>query len=161
MGGSDIKSIFDQLTKETEAAATKLKELGIPAFDKEGNFRGIRAILRDINEVEQGSDKPMMIGGSRVCGKTTELIKKSSSDQLYIVCADRQRLKVITQMAKSMELEIPFPIIAEELPLRSPFIKKVLVDDVESVLYRLIQKPILMASTSMEFKPLQIKEEKE
>ncbi|MCJ8008105.1 hypothetical protein [Lederbergia wuyishanensis] len=96
----------------------------------------------------------MMIGGRRVCGKTTELIKKASEEKLYIVCADRNRLKVITQMAKEMELDIPFPVTVDELPLRSPFIKEVLVDDIEAVLYQLIRKPILIASTSLELKQL-------
>jgi len=96
----------------------------------------------------------MMIGGKRACGKTTELIKKASEEHLYIVCADRNRLDVITQMAQHMELDIPFPITVDELPLRSPYIKEVLVDDIEDVLYRLIRKPILTASTSMEFKQL-------
>lgn len=96
----------------------------------------------------------MMVGGKRACGKTTELIKKASEEHLYIVCADRNRLRVIINMAKQMERDIPFPITVDELPLRSPYIKEVLVDDVEDVLSRLIRKPILMASTSMELKQL-------
>lgn len=101
----------------------------------------------------------MMIGGRRTCGKTTELIKKSSEEHLYIVCANQNRLRVITQMAKNMGFDIPFPITVDELPLRSQFIEQVLVDDIESVLYQLIRKPILMASTSMQFKPLHIDNE--
>jgi hypothetical protein len=96
----------------------------------------------------------MIIGGKRNCGKTTLLIKKASEEGLYIVCANRNRLRFITQMAKAMELDILFPITVEELPLRSSFIKEVLVDDVEAVLYQLIRKPVLMASTSLKFKEL-------
>ena len=96
----------------------------------------------------------MIIGGRRACGKTTELIKKANKEHLYIVCANRERLRVITQMADHMELDIPFPITIKELPLRSPHIKEVLIDDIEAVLYQLIRKPILMASTSLEFKQL-------
>ncbi|QHE63977.1 hypothetical protein FHE72_23590 (plasmid) [Rossellomorea vietnamensis] len=96
----------------------------------------------------------MMIGGKRACGKTTELIKKAGEEHLYIVCADRNRLRFVTQMAKEMEVDIPFPVTVEELPLRGSFIKEVLVDDVEAVLYQLIRKPILMASTSMELKKM-------
>lgn len=96
----------------------------------------------------------MIIGGRRVCGKTTKLIQKANKEHLYIICENQQRLRVIMQMAKEMELEIPFPITVAELPVRSHHIKEVLVDDVEAVLYELIKKPILMASTSMEFKNL-------
>lgn len=96
----------------------------------------------------------MIIGGRRACGKTTELIKQSSKEHLYIVCADRNRLNVITQMAREMKLDIPFPITVDELPLRSPHIKEVLVDDVEAVLYQLIRKPIATMSTSRKFKEL-------
>lgn len=96
----------------------------------------------------------MIIGGRRVCGKTTKLIQKASEEHLYIICANQQRLRVIMQMAKEMELEIPFPITVAELPAKGHHIKGVLVEDVEAVLYELIKKPILMASTSMEFKNL-------
>ncbi len=96
----------------------------------------------------------MIIGGRRACGKTTELIKQSNKEQLYIVCADRNRLNFISRMAREMELEIPFPITVDELPLRSPHIKEVLVDDVEAVLYQLIRKPVSAMSTSLRFKEL-------
>jgi EAL domain-containing protein (putative c-di-GMP-specific phosphodiesterase class I) len=95
----------------------------------------------------------MMIGGKRACGKTTELIKVASEKHLYIVCADRNRVHVVSQMAREMKLNIPFPISVEELPLRG-YMDEVLVDDVEAVLYQLIRKPVLMASTSMELKKL-------
>ncbi len=96
----------------------------------------------------------MLIGGRRVCGKTTELIKKANKEWLYIVCADRQRLQHILDTAKRLKLDIPFPIIADELPLRSHHVKAVLVDDIEDVLYQIIRKPIIMASTSMEIKEI-------
>lgn len=96
----------------------------------------------------------MIIGGKRLCGKTTQLIKKASEDKLYIVCADSNRARNIAHMARHMKLDIPFPITVDELPLRSPHIKEVLVDDIENVLSRIIRKPIVMASTSMELKQL-------
>jgi hypothetical protein len=97
----------------------------------------------------------MIVGGSIGCGKTTELIKKASQENLYIVCASRQSQLAIEKMANSMELDIPFPITVDELPVSSPFIEKVLVDDVEGVLQRIIQKPVAMASTSLPMKKLQ------
>jgi hypothetical protein len=95
----------------------------------------------------------MMIGGRRACGKTTELIKVANEKHLYIVCADRNRVHFIAQTARKLGLDIPFPISVAELPLRG-YMKEVLVDDVESVLYQLIRKPVLMASTSMDLKKL-------
>lgn len=46
-----LKNVLIQLTDEL-GAAPKLKELGIPILDKEGNFRGIKPILRDIRETD-------------------------------------------------------------------------------------------------------------
>jgi hypothetical protein len=96
----------------------------------------------------------MIIGGKRACGKTTELIKVANKKHLYIICADRNRVHFISQLAKQMKLDIPFPISVEELPLRSTHIKEVLVDDMEDVLHQLIRKPVLITSTSLPFEPL-------
>jgi hypothetical protein len=96
----------------------------------------------------------MIIGGKRRCGKTTELIKIASEEHLYIVCADRSRVEYIAGLARQMELDIPFPISVSELPLRSPNIKQVLVDDIEDVLSSLINKPVYQATSSLELKSL-------
>lgn len=96
----------------------------------------------------------MMIGGRRGCGKTKQLIEMSNKNHTYIVCADQNRLKYIASMARKMGLDIPFPITANELPLRSRYIEEVLVDDVEDVLSVLIGKRVKVASTSMEFNKL-------
>ena len=96
----------------------------------------------------------MIIGGRRQCGKTTELIKEAHKEQLYIVCANHQRAEFIEKMSRSMGLHIPFPIMVSELPLRSKYIKEVLVDDVEDVLYEIIGKHIKLMSTGLEFKKL-------
>jgi hypothetical protein len=91
----------------------------------------------------------MILGGRRNCGKTTELIKLASVKRLYIVCASRQRVLYVDKLARELGLDIPFPISVDELPLRSGFIKEVLVDDMEDVLSVLIRKPIMGATTSM------------
>lgn len=96
----------------------------------------------------------MMIGGRRACGKTAQLIKKASEDNLYILTANRTRVHFLNQLAEQLKLEIPFPVTVDELPLRSPFIKEILVDDIEDVLRVIIGKPISMASTSLKFKNL-------
>ncbi|MCP3742720.1 hypothetical protein [Rossellomorea sp. BNER] len=93
----------------------------------------------------------MMIGGRRNCGKTTEMIKQANRECLYIICTDRQRVKVVAEMARDMDLNIPYPIAVEELPLKG-YMKEVLVDDVEDVLSRLIGIRVAGASTSMPMK---------
>lgn len=96
----------------------------------------------------------MIIGGKRLCGKTTELIKKANKDWLYIVCADLPRANHIVQTANKLGLGIPFPITVSELPLKSPYFRDILVDDIEDVLSRLINKQVVMASTSLQMKEL-------
>lgn len=91
-----------------------------------------------------------IIRGDRRSGKTTELIKKSHDEWKYIVCRDRQRVKFIESYAREMNIDIPFPIEIRELPLKSNFIKSVLIDDIEDVLEYIIGKPIDYATTSCE-----------
>lgn len=75
-------------------------------------------------------------------GKTAEIIKIANKEWLYIVCCDRKRVEHISKMAKNMGLDIPYPVSLNELPLRSQYIKKVLVDDADDVLRNLIGKEI-------------------
>ncbi|MEX3713366.1 hypothetical protein ABFV99_13260 [Cytobacillus horneckiae] len=89
-----------------------------------------------------------IIGGRRGCGKTTELIKKSHENWTYIICADKNRQRYIADAAREMDLDIPHPITISELPLSSPKIGRVLVDDIEDVIGKIIGKPIELASTS-------------
>ncbi len=79
-----------------------------------------------------------IIRGDRRSGKTTELIKKSHDEWKYIVCRDRQRVKFIESYAREMNIDIPFPIEIRELPLKSNFIKSVLIDDIEKTLKELL-----------------------
>ncbi|PFY95272.1 hypothetical protein COL57_22810 [Bacillus wiedmannii] len=95
----------------------------------------------------------MMIGGRRNCGKTTTLIKEASARNLYIVCASKERVKYVSDLARDLGLDIPFPISVSELPLHG-YMKEVLVDDVEDVLSALIGRKVTGASTSMEVKTL-------
>ena len=99
--------------------------------------------------------EPVIIGGSPACGKTTELVRKASKENLYIVCATNTIAEVIYQTAKQLNLIIPYPITAGELPLNpGGSIKKILVDDVELVLQVLLGYPVDMVSTSLKMKNL-------
>ncbi|WCH46401.1 hypothetical protein [Lysinibacillus sp. OF-1] len=93
----------------------------------------------------------VIIGGKRLCGKTTDLIKRSNKEWLYIVVANNQHADNIVRLAREMEIDIPYPITFDELPLspRSK-IKGVLIDEIEIVLEQLVHRPIIAASTSYE-----------
>lgn len=106
-----------------------------------------------------------VIGGKRVCGKTTTLIKKAHEEQLYIICANKNMAQVTFKQAKDMGLDIPFPVSVEELrsnSLSSLRIDKVLIDEVELVLQMLIGVDVKAMSTSYKMNELESfrKEEK-
>lgn len=46
--GTAINAIMTRLASSTGPAAKKLKEMGISAYDSEGNFRGMEAVLEDV-----------------------------------------------------------------------------------------------------------------
>lgn len=103
-----------------------------------------------------------VIGGGRRRGKTTELIKRASRERLYILCPNRNMAKFIFERAEDMGLNIPFPVTIEDLPLTSPHINEVLVDESEMVLEQLIGKRIAGMSTSMKMSEFYtIEEQKE
>lgn len=89
-----------------------------------------------------------IIGGGRRCGKTIELIKQSHKTGHYIVCSSHSKAQHISQLARHLKLDIPYPVSVSDLPLYSLFIKEVLVDDIEDLLSVIIKKPIAMATTS-------------
>lgn len=71
-------------------------------------------------------------------GKTNELIKQSSKEWKYILCLDKARANLIIRIAKEMGLDIPFPIMVKDLPIRGRDIKEILIDDFEDVLQVLV-----------------------
>lgn len=92
-----------------------------------------------------------IIGGKPQCGKTTNLIKKSSEEWLYIVVANKEQALNLVKLAEHMGLEIPDPITFSELPI-SPgrHIKGVLIDEVEQLLTQVVGRPVISMSTSYE-----------
>lgn len=46
--GTAVNAIMTRLTSTTGPAAKKLKEMGISAYDSEGNFRGMETVLEDV-----------------------------------------------------------------------------------------------------------------
>lgn len=89
-----------------------------------------------------------VIGGKRMCGKTTEFIKRASKENLYILCANKTIAKFMFKQANEMGLKIPYPVTVEELPLKG-YMKEILVDEVEMVLAALTGNQIAGMSTSL------------
>ena len=84
-------------------------------------------------------------------GKSTELIKLSNKHWCYIVCSTMQRAHQLSIQATNMGVEIPYPISVKELPIRSPYIKQILIDDVDEVLKALVGvNNIIQCTTSCE-----------
>lgn len=54
--GTALNAIMDRLTSGTGQAATALDELGISAFDSEGNFKGMEATMMEVNDALSGMD---------------------------------------------------------------------------------------------------------
>lgn len=101
-------------------------------------------------QIKRGGSEVMKVITGRNNGKTSRLIKESSEKWIYIICADYQRCRMICKQAGKMGLDIPFPITFRELPIQSPFIKSVLLDDAETLLARVIQSKVEIACFNIE-----------
>ncbi len=55
-----------------------------------------------------------LIIGSRYSGKTTEIIKRSAAEGLYILTGTKKQARCIFDQAKRMGYDIPFPVTWEE-----------------------------------------------
>lgn len=73
-------------------------------------------------------------------GKTTQLIKKSAKSGDYIVCHNQYEAKIISGMAKKLELDIPFPITYQDLIEKRYYGKNIssfLIDNADLFLQKL------------------------
>ena len=96
-----------------------------------------------------------IIGGKRVCGKTTALIKESYESGLHILCANRDMAKIVYSQSVNMNLIIPYPLTIDDLKtFGSSRIKGLLVDEVEMVMYAMFGIPVQTMSTSLRLKEL-------
>lgn len=87
--------------------------------------------------------------GDRGIGKTTTLIKKSNINQYPIICLDIGRAKNIKIMAQKLNIIIPEPILVSQLPIGvNENIEKVLIDDIDDVLFKLINRDVSEATTT-------------
>ena len=92
-----------------------------------------------------------IIIGARQSGKTTELIKQSASEDLYIVCMNRCCVDHIMMIARHLNLQIPMPITFEDFLHKRYYgrgIKGFLIDDLDMLLYHMSMVPIKTVSMS-------------
>ena len=92
-----------------------------------------------------------LIGGTRRCGKTSKLVKISANENKHIICSNLQRIRVIEDTAKRLNLKIPKPITINEW-LEHKFegyrIEGILLDDIEDILEGLLRRKIDYMTTS-------------
>lgn len=88
-----------------------------------------------------------IIYGSRGSGKTTEMIKLSSKNNIPILCRRDANIKLLKALAKSMDLKIPEPIslyrlrqiqISSNFDNKNKIPSKVYVVNTESIINHLL-----------------------
>ena len=86
-------------------------------------------------------------------GKTTKLIQMSHDTWTYILVVDGKRQREVTNLARKMEIDIPYPVTLEDY-LRSrfhgSFIRRILIDDADDVLKALFPNLEISAITMTE-----------
>lgn len=91
-----------------------------------------------------------LIGGSRKCGKTMELIRMAAEQDLGIITVNKGRANYIFQLAKKMGKEIRFPATIKELPIHGlDKDLQVVVDDIEDIVQEMVELPIVAMSISL------------
>lgn len=103
----------------------------------------------------------LILGGKRTCGKTTELIKLSSTNRIPIIVLSMRRKQEIEYMAKKTGMQIPEPIILDRYitgRMDGIRINEILIDDIEDILSNILRHSKIVAMTSSaSFMPLEIK----
>ena len=100
----------------------------------------------------------MIIGGKRNCGKSTELIKISSINNIPIIVLNDKRRAELEYLAKENDIKIPKPIRFEDCKydMRGRNINEILIDDIEDILSSLLfPTRIVGMTTSIPFHPLE------
>lgn len=78
-----------------------------------------------------------LIIGARRAGKTTRLIRESAEKSYYIVCDSEREARLISEQARSLGLDIPFPLTYREFVegrYNVRGIKGFLIDELEFLL---------------------------
>jgi hypothetical protein len=82
-------------------------------------------------------------------GKTTELIRLSAEEDLYIVCANRTEAQRVAGVAREMGLSIPFPLTWGEFASRQYHgrgVKGFAIDNLDACIQQMTPVPIRAVS---------------
>ena len=124
---------------------------------KTTTIEAIETVLTELENKDKIMEEKMIIlGGKRVCGKTTELIKMSATNRIPIVVLNHRRREEIEHMAKQKGMEIPKPIIYKNSIERvGRKLNEILIDDIEDILNDMFfPSKIVAMTTSASFMPL-------
>lgn len=100
---------------------------------------------------EQKKEDFEVVGGKRVCGKTTHLIRKSFETQIPILCPTRTMARIIHNQSQEMGLNIPSPITLDDMSrsiVKGERIERVLIDEVQILLREMLGVEVAAMSTS-------------
>ena len=103
---------------------------------------------------DKQSREGKVIGGKRVCGKSTELIRQSHETGIRILTANKQMARILINESKKMGLDIKPPLTPDVQFDYFEDVKEVLIDEVEIVLQQIIGKRVVGMSTSYELEEL-------
>lgn len=91
--------------------------------------------------------------GGRCNGKTMRLIRRASMEDLYIVVRNRDKAMQLAKMARDMGVDILFPIVLSELPMKvrgnayRMTHPGMLVNDMDGILQEIIGMPVVGATS--------------
>lgn len=100
----------------------------------------------------------MILGGKRACGKSTELVKISSINNIPIIVLNNKRAEELEYIARKEEIKIPKPIPYKNCKekLIEKRINEILIDDIEAILQEMFfPSKIIAMTTSIPFVSLQ------
>jgi TP901 family phage tail tape measure protein len=107
--GNGLSTVLINLTTGAGRAGTAMKELGLSAFDNEGNFRGIATILTDLNAKlagmteEQQNLYKAMIGGKQRVTELNALLDGMANEYTDIYRAASKADGALEQIAGTMQ----------------------------------------------------------
>lgn len=90
-----------------------------------------------------------VIARPRQGGKTTELIRLAAEEFLYVVCPDLAQVRYVSQMARDMGLDIPFPLTWHEFSagrFHSRGINGFVIDNLDMCVQQMTTVPVRAVS---------------
>lgn len=100
------------------------------------------------------NERTHYIIGDRMVGKTTKLLFESANKRIPIICARRDDVRMLSEKAKSLSIDIPAPICVTSENLNKlrnyPNLENgCLVDDIDFFLQKLLGIKIVSATANL------------